>query len=168
MKQLHAEHPKRINFILNGLGKINTNDVRLPMTEPAVSQPAAKAPAPKAEEFPVLVKQEPLTEAEILDVNDAIESDLQEKPAFIFAADLSDEEYSGFLRYHFMPIIYAEMELAWDANLPVFKDLAEQVFYRLAEMEYEHIMMCIEDQSMLIENVRELLQEMPFPDEDDC
>jgi hypothetical protein len=35
-------------------------------------------------------------------------------------------------------------------------------------MEYEDIMMCIEDQSMLVENVRELLQEMPFPDEDDC
>ena len=168
MKQLHAEHPKRINFILNGLGKIDTNDVRLPVPEyPVSSQPVAKAPAPKAEEFPVL-KQEPLTEEEILDANEAIELDLQDKPAFMFSADFSAEEFSGFLRYHFMPIIHAEMEIAWDANHPVFKGMEEQVFYRLSEMEYEDIMMCIEDQSMLIENVRELLQEMPFPDENDC
>ena len=62
----------------------------------------------------------------------------------------------------FITIIFGELEMAWDAGVPITRDLAEDVFYRLAEMDFEDIMMCVEDQSMLVENVRELIRAEPI------
>ena len=68
------------------------------------------------------------------------------------------------LRQHIMPVIFAEMAVAWESNTPIYADMSEQVFYRLNEMDDWDIAMCLEDDTFLIDMVRELIQEMPIPD----
>jgi hypothetical protein len=186
VKQLFAEHPKRLNFILNGLGFINTGDVRLPVADapaPVVAAAPALVPAiplstgtnqaqdeVKVDAFPPLpsrtdaklIEVEPPTEEEIFEMNMGIDVAEQQLPAHQYVMGLDSYEYSRFLRDNFMPIIFGELEMAWDAGVPITRDLAEEVFYRLAEMDFEDIMMCVEDQSMLVENVRELIRAEPI------
>jgi hypothetical protein len=171
MKQLLTEHPKRMNFILNGLGYIKTNDVRLPEASagPVIAPVAAAAaakPAPK-EEFPALPKKvevQPPTEQEVAELDQGIEEEFWKLPYRSILAQLPYEERMYFLRQEFMPFIQAEMELAWVSNVPVYMDMAEQVFFRLNELDEDDIAMCLEDNTILIENIRELIDEAPIPE----
>jgi hypothetical protein len=170
MKQLLAEHPKRMNFILNGLGFIKTNDVRLPESAPLTSSSAAAAAKPvPMEEFPALEKKvvvEPPTEEEIAELNQGIEEGENDEPRIRVLARLSYDERMYYLRQHIMPFIFAEMGVAWESNTPIYADMSEQIFYRLNEMDDWDIAMCLEDDSFLIDMIRELIQETPIPDPD--
>jgi hypothetical protein len=173
MKQLLAEHPKRMNFVLNGLGYIKTNDVRLPESTPAAAAaPAAAKAAPKPspkEEFPELPKKivvDPPTEQEVAELDQAIEVDLWNQPYRNILAQLSYEERMYLLRQEFMSFIQAEIEIAWESNVPVYMDMAEQIFFRLNELDEDDIAMCLEDNTILIDNIRQLIAEAPMPDPD--
>jgi hypothetical protein len=172
MKQLLAEHPKRMNFILNGLGYIKTNDVRLPEASagPVIAPVAAAAakPAPK-DEFPALPKKvviEPPTEQEVAQLDQGIEEEFWKLPYHNILEQLPYEHRMYLLRQEFMPFIQAEIDVAWDSNVPVYMDMAEQIFFRLNELDEYDIATCLEDDSFLIDNIRELIHEAPIPDPD--
>ena len=173
MKQLLAEHPKRMNFILNGLGYIKTNDVRLPESAPsAAAAPVAAKAASKpvaSEDFPELPKKvvvEPPTEQEIAELEQAIEVDFWNQPYRNILNELSYEHRMYLLRQEFMPFIHAEMDVAWASNVPIYMDMAEQIFFRLNELDEDDIAMCLEDNTILVENIRQLITEAPIPDPD--
>ena len=167
-RQLFAEHPKRLNFILNGLGYLNTGDVRLPPLEAAAPAAEAEFKLPEvyvgaAQDFSSYVAPEPVdeaepTEAEMEEIDAGIEAERQRLPMAEYIFTLDADQYSHFLRQSFMPVILQEMEIAWSEGFPVSKDLSEDVFYSLGEMDFQDITMCLEDQMMLVENVRELVR----------
>ena len=93
-------HPKRINFILNGLKYISTDDVKIE------ERSAVPMQAPPIMEF---------TEEELNELDDALEKDIvRRKIADLtteeFLQTLCAEELENFLRPRFMPFIEAETD----------------------------------------------------------
>ncbi len=114
-------HPKRINFILNGLAYINTGDVRLPPIEEQSEIPIPPV-ASSSYEYPLLpvfsasatalvpAMWDPFTEAEMDEVEHMIElSKIGDKPTYEYLETLSEDELEDFLRPRFMPYIISEL-----------------------------------------------------------
>jgi hypothetical protein len=171
MTQLFTENPKRLNFILNGLGYINTNDVRLPEPEVRTIVDEFKLPeiyVGAAQDFssyiaPV-VDNTAMTEEEMTEIDEAIEIEKQKLPVRDYILTLSPEEFSYFLRANLMPTISGELEIALSEGVSINKNALEDTFYSISEMDFDDLVMCLEDRSMLVENVRQLIRSIAAED----
>ncbi len=128
-EHLSTYHPKKLNFILNGMEFINTGDVRLPTLEeqtigaPIIVPASAVATAAAPDYF---------TEKEVEELEEAIEKDIQsrkmaDKTTEEYLATLDEVELEDFLRPRIMPILVSELQISEEEDYAIAYDY-EHVF----------------------------------------
>jgi hypothetical protein len=146
--EISNSHPKRINFLLNGLEYIKTGDVNL-REEPATF--TASVPIPVPAQGPI---QDTIQDQDLEQVLDALE--LQEaEPSTEYLATISEDHYRQLLSSRFMPVIIAELNLDLEETGEFYKDLDEYILGYLLDQDFNDVLMCLQDQVFLTARIHE-------------
>lgn len=128
--EINSYHPKRINFLLNGLEFINTGDVN---------------------------NREEDDQVQDRDL-DQVLSNLEWQeilPSAEYLSSISEEHYNTLLRSRFIPVIISELTMDFDETGEFYKNLEEYIFMDLAIQDMTNVIMCLEDQSYLISRIHD-------------
>ena len=133
-EHLSTYHPKKLNFILNGMEFINTGDVRLPTAE---EQTEVLVGAPIIAPVPVIAIPPPIdtavfTQEELDELDEMLEKDIQsrkmaDKTTEEYLATLDEAELEDFLRPRIMPMLVSELQISEDEECSMAYDY-EHVF----------------------------------------
>lgn len=140
-------HPKRINFLLNGLEFIKTGDVNLHDDSKAVVVRPAPVPVP----VPVPVQA---VDSDFEQVLAALERQ-EFEPSEEYLAKISEDHYRQLLRGRFMPVVIAELNLDLEQTGEFYKDLEEYVLADLVEQDFNDVVMCLEEEGFLIARIHD-------------
>jgi hypothetical protein len=144
--EVSSYHPKRINFLLNGLEFIKTNDVALHEQE-----------QPKAQIQPQTIVEEPSTDD--IELEDALASHISNEEHLLtleYLSKISLDRYNNILRQRFMPIIIAELNLDVEETGEFYSGLDESIFAELLAQDLYDASMCLEDITYLISKIHEV------------
>jgi hypothetical protein len=134
---LASYHPKRINFLLNGLGYIHTGDVTLENEK----QPQEIVP----------------TQDEIEEVAHVI--DTQDKMNGAYGLDYvvtaSDEELAETLRKKCFDTIVSELTIDYELGVYYPEEMPELIFAEFLQMSPKDMAYCLEDHSYITERITE-------------
>jgi hypothetical protein len=145
--EISNSHPKRINFLLNGLEFIKTGDVNL--HEDAKMAAAWTVPAP----IPVPVAV-PVQEVELEQVLVALEHQ-EIQPSAEYLANIPEDHFHQLLHNRFMPVIIAELNLDLEQTGEFYKDLDEYILGDLVNQDFNDVLMCLEEEGFLIARIHE-------------
>jgi hypothetical protein len=144
--EVSSYHPKRINFLLNGLEFIKTNDVALHEHE----QQQKQQPQPQT-----IVEEPSPEEIELEDALDAHIANQEHILTLEYLSKMSLDHYSNILRQRFMPIIIAELNLDVEETGEFYSGLDEYIFVELLGQDLYDASMCLEDNTYLISKIHE-------------
>jgi hypothetical protein len=142
-------HPKRINFLLNGLEFIKTGDVNL-REEPVVAPVPVPVPvlAPVPAPVPVIAEED-LELDQVLAALDRQEAE----PTAEYLAAISEDHYRQLLRDRFMPIVISELAIDIEESGNFYQDLEEYVLADLLDQDFNDVVGCVEEQAILISRI---------------
>lgn len=151
-QHLSAYHPKKLNFILNGLQYIKTRDVHLPTDEENITLPVSicvPTPAP----VPMALEGVVLTEMELDELDEALEKDIVSRrignnTVEEFLARLTPIELEDFLRPRIMPMLQNELSIMEETTSITYDE--EHVFGLLLDHDYPTLAAAYEDDAILI------------------
>jgi hypothetical protein len=149
-------HPKRINFLLNGLEFIKTNDVAVHEQEPLHKQQQEQQYKQQHQYKPQTIVEEPSSED--IELENSLETHIarqEHELSLDYLSKISLDHYSNILRQRFLPIIIAELNLDVEETGEFYSGLDEYIFIDLLSQHLPDVAMCLEDSAFLIAKIHD-------------
>jgi hypothetical protein len=143
--EISSYHPKRINFLLNGLEFIKTNDVAVHEQEQQYKQ----------HHHQTIVEE---SSNEDIELEDALESHISRQEhelSLDYLSKISLDHYSNILRQRFVPIIISELNLDVEETGEFYSGIDEYIFAELLSQDLCDVAMCLEDSAFLISKIHD-------------
>jgi hypothetical protein len=143
--EISTYHPKRINFLLNGLEFIKTNDVAIHEQEQQQ----------KHKQHHTIVEE---SSNEDIELENALESHISHQEhelSLDYLSKISLDHYSNILRQRFVPIIISELNLDVEETGEFYSGIDEYIFAELLSQDLCDVAMCLEDSAFLISKIHD-------------